>query len=603
MDNSALEFDPYDYYKGILRQQVKEKSVEQIDALARASYVDEDANAKATTKIRKYEAKINQVNKKYKLFCTLQMILFVLAFIAIAFLILGIVLLSLGKRDLLSILSLVLGIVVPAIALTLIYTVLRKKVATSHALLTNLKQKHKAIYDETWNSLADLRAKLNFKLYVDFVNKLDSIVKLDYEVDIKKVNILEKLYDLNLLLSDDESIVDVYSGMVGENPFLRLLINKKEMQNHVYTGTRVVTWTETVRDSKGNTRTVTRSQTLVANVTAPVPVYNTYSLLIYGNGAAPNLNFDRAPSGLKTNHDDGDVKHLVNSRTKELEKMAEKAISDGRGFTVLANNEFDALFYATNRDNETEFRLLFTPLAQQNMVELMTAKDTFGDDFYFSKRQKINFISSYHSANGIRFDFRPFYNYYCYADLKNDYVNNLENSFYSLYFDLAPLLAIPLYQLNEAPILDEDDLNLTITVEEAEACVNAMDNNLFRHPQTATKQILKVKRASNYKNSDLFEVASHSYAAEGRITTIPVACSNGRIYDVAVNWVEYLPLLQMSQVAVGKIKAIAPDAEVNISFPNQRYHNFVGCYLGDTIYDNSLDEIFAKYINLHYNLL
>ena len=233
MDNSALEFDPYDYYKGILRQQVKEKSVEQIDALARASYVDEDANAKATTKIRKYEAKINQVNKKYKLFCTLQMILFVLAFIAIAFLILGIVLLSLGRRDLLSILSLVLGIVVPAIALTLIYTVLRKKVATSHALLTNLKQKHKAIYDETWNSLADLRAKLNFKLYVDFVNKLDSIVKLDYEVDIKKVNILEKLYDLNLLLSDDESIVDVYSGMVGENPFLRLLINKKEMQNQI----------------------------------------------------------------------------------------------------------------------------------------------------------------------------------------------------------------------------------------------------------------------------------------------------------------------------------------------------------------------------------
>ena len=31
----------------------------------------------------------------------------------------------------------------------------------------------------------------------------------------------------------------------------------------------------------------------------------------------------------------------------------------------MANNEFDALFNGDDRDNEVEFRLLFTPLAQK----------------------------------------------------------------------------------------------------------------------------------------------------------------------------------------------------------------------------------------------
>ena len=51
-----------------------------------------------------------------------------------------------------------------------------------------------------------------------------------------------------------------------------------------------------------------------------------------------------------------------------------------------------------DRDNENQFRLLFTPLAQRNIVDLV--KDSpYGDDFYFIKQNKLNTIYSHHSDN------------------------------------------------------------------------------------------------------------------------------------------------------------------------------------------------------------
>ena len=52
-------------------------------------------------------------------------------------------------------------------------------------------------------------------------------------------------------------------------------------------------------------------------------------------------------------------------------------------FTEMGNAKFDALFGAVDRNNEVEFRVLFTPLAQKNMLDLLTDKNHYGDDFYF----------------------------------------------------------------------------------------------------------------------------------------------------------------------------------------------------------------------------
>ena len=54
-------------------------------------------------------------------------------------------------------------------------------------------------------------------------------------------------------------------------------------------------------------------------------------------------------------------------------------------FTAMTNDKFDVLFGATDRTNETEFRLLFTPLAQNSMINLIENAKPYGDDFYFVK--------------------------------------------------------------------------------------------------------------------------------------------------------------------------------------------------------------------------
>ena len=57
------------------------------------------------------------------------------------------------------------------------------------------------------------------------------------------------------------------------------------------------------------------------------------------------------------------------------------------------------LFGATNRNNEVQFRLMFTPLAQNNMVDLMTSDDGYGDDFAFYKTGMLNCIRSDHAQS------------------------------------------------------------------------------------------------------------------------------------------------------------------------------------------------------------
>ena len=601
-NTNGLEFDPYDYYKGILKQEVNDKSTELIENVTKNANIDLELNKKLAKETQELEKKIAENNSKKNISNVIGTILIVLGIVGIIAAIYGVYKLYLHDRELSSVLALVIGLIVAIVCFVLYFAVLRKNVNKFNNILSKLNKEYNNKKNEAWQTLSTLRNNLNFKQYVDFVNSLNTTIKLDYEVDRKKVLILTKAYNLNFDFGDYESILDIYSGTIDSNPFVRVLLKKEEMRNTTYTGTRVVTWTERVRDSKGHTRTVTRSQTLVANYTAPAPYYQTYSLIIYGNGAAPKLTFSRYPSGLPLDHDEKDVEKLVKKRTADLEELTEKAIKEGKTFTTLANNDFDALFYAIDRNNETEFRLLFTPLAQQNMVELITATDTYGDDFTFIKRNKLNFVSSNHANSEITFNYNKYLNYYDYELLKKDYINDLNSSFYSLYFDLAPILAIPLYQMNEAPLIDEDNYKQQITLQEAEAFVNHMNLDLFRHKATATDQILKLKRINNYNNTDTFNVTSHSFSKFKRTTLVAVPCQNGRIYNVPVDWYEYNPLIAESKVAISQIKEANKTGE-NIEIKNikQRYHNFASCYLNNEDCNEEFANLFAKYVDLTYN--
>ena len=96
------------------------------------------------------------------------------------------------------------------------------------------------------------------------------------------------------------------------------------------------------------------------------------------------------------------IEKMIAKETKGFEKKARKALTDNNpntNYVQFGNNEFESLFGGENRDNEVEFRLLFTPLAQNNLIKLIKSKDGFGDDWYFQKAKKLNYIQSAHSQS------------------------------------------------------------------------------------------------------------------------------------------------------------------------------------------------------------
>ena len=608
MKNDALEFDPYDYYKKELKGKVSERAKELIENLTKKANIDTENNKKLNSEIKKLENEIDNCSFKCTGHKVLNIFLIILGIAGVIFSILGIVRMVLGDSDLFAILSLVIGIIVAVGCFLIVFLVLRKKIKKYEDKLKKLKNKHQNKVNEAWQGLAPLRESFDFSQYIDFVNDLNTTIKLDKDVDKRKLKLLNESYDLNWYYGNNESVVDVYSGTVGENPFLRILVNRTDLYNHTYTGTRVVTWTKRVRGSDGKMHTVTESETLVASYSAPAPKYFNYSMIIYGNGAAPKLTFSRNPSGLPLEHDEKDVEKLIKKRTKEIEERAEEAIKKGKNFTALANNDFDALFYAIDRNNETEFRLLFTPLAQQNMTELICATDTYGDDFRFLKQNKLNYIVSNHSSSSIDLRYTNYFNLYNYEELKNNYINDITREFYSLYFDLAPILAIPLYQMNEAPLYDGKINEDEITYYEAEASINHMNSNLFRPIESKTNQILKTKKIKEFNDAELYKVTSYSYDKIPRTTYVPVACRNGGVYDVAVNWFEYIPCQKDSNVAFSKIKN-NDNSNLNSNISNNsninnnvvRYHNFASFFVGEDGFNENDANTFANEIKKYYN--
>ena len=143
-----------------------------------------------------------------------------------------------------------------------------------------------------------------------------------------------------------------------------------------------------------------------------------------------------------------DIFVLSQKDIDEFKSKHDKLIEDKTksNFTALGNKQFEALFHAWDRDNEVQFRLLFTPLAQKNYLDLIKNKEPYGDDFSITKCKKLNTVYTEHSQyTDYVCDPSEFVSY-SYQDSKNRFVEYNEKFFKSFYFDMATLLSIPLYQ-------------------------------------------------------------------------------------------------------------------------------------------------------------
>ena len=340
----------------------------------------------------------------------------------------------------------------------------------------------------------------------------------------------------------EQSTLDVLAGHYNENPFLfenRLI---HTMGTETYHGYKTIFWTETYTDSEGHVRTRTRSQTLHASVVKPKPYYNTQVVLHYCAQGGPELSFSRSATHLEEKSDK-EIERYVKRGEKQLKKMTDKAIKGGTDFMSMSNSQFEVLFNALDRNHEVQFRSHFTPLAQTNMVSLIRSKEGYGDDFAFVKYNRSNKIVTEHSQGRVINLQAGQYTSHSFDVIRDSFVNKNANFFKAVYFDFAPLLAIPVYQERPVHSLQPiPDFAQRYSLQECEALANAVNTAYVVHPDTKTRAILKSQYIGTHNGVDETRITAYSYDIALRVDFIPVLGGDGRLHAVPVEWNEYLPL-------------------------------------------------------------
>ncbi len=342
--------------------------------------------------------------------------------------------------------------------------------------------------------------------------------------------------------NNEQSTLNVIAGQYNENPFIFQNKLIHTMGVETYHGHLTIHWTETYRDSEGRVRTRTRTQTLHASVVKPKPYYSTQVVLHYGAQGAPNLSFSRSASHMEQKSEREVEKHIKKGE-KKLKKMTDKAIKKNDDFMSMSNTDFEVLFNALDRTDEVGFRTLFTPLAQTNMVDLILSKDTYGDDFYFLKQHRMNTIVSNHSQGRLINLLPHHYASYSYDHIQQNFEGKNREFFKAVYFDFAPLLAIPAYQERPVHSLQPlPDYNRKYSRQECETLANMMASHYVVHPDTKTQAILKADILGSADNVDEARITAYSYDIIPQVDFIPVLGGDGRHHMVPVPWDDYIPL-------------------------------------------------------------
>ena len=557
MNDSSPLLTPYDSYNNFYKDKHHQNIEKVFDELTKKSGVKIEENRETIKDLHKNEAildKILKKIKKYKILKGLSIFLIVALFIfATAFTVektnegnpkAWIFLLTWGLCFIFSVL------------LVLLILKLSKKIKDIKPEKEKYEGIIKELTDLSWEQMATLNSLFDFNIASSLMNITIPLLKFDPTFDPSKYMYLHEKYGFNENNSSSVSTLYVQSGTILGNPFLIERNYVQEWGVKRYTGSIVIHWTETVADSKGNTRVVHRSQTLYAHVDKPIPVYHNKTRLVYGCDAAPNLSFSRTPSNM-SGKSNSQIERYVRKTGRKLDKLAKEALLDNdetTNYTRLTNAKFEALFGGVDRDNETEFRLLFTPLAQTNYMKLLTNPKPYGDDFSFQKEKTMNYIQSAHSQT-FNFNCDPSYFYSNdYDECMEKFMTYNETYFKALYFDLAPLLSIPMYQTHKSSdFIYKNNYPSNITKYEHEVMANSLDKSYFKHENSKTDAILNaslIHRDGNF--SDCVKIRAYSFDTVERVDYQSVLGGDGRMHTVPVQWDEYIPIYQDSKIEIAK---------------------------------------------------
>ena len=423
------------------------------------------------------------------------------------------------------------------------------KIAMLNKKAEELEEIISGLMEQAWEQMAPLNRLFTWDLLTGMMKKCVPRLEFDPYFNEARLQDLRESFDWSDSFNDGMSILFAHSGVINDNPFVICRYLNSDWGVQSYTGSLTITYTETVRGSDGKWRSERRYQTLYATIERPVPVYDESTMVIYANDAAPKSSFSRTPS--KYSGEDGFFSNVGKKMAlKELEKFA-RNLEDDSNFTMMSNREFEVLFHAKDRNDEVEFRLLFTALAQQQMVNLLNDKEVgFGDDFSFAKSKKINFVAPEH-LNDFDLDTDPAqFKNYDFENMQEFFLRRSQDYFRRIYFALAPLLTIPLYQQTRTvkSIYGCDGEVHPASFWETESFVNYLGEDRFKHPKSITRNILKTSTCPS--PDGVVSVTADGYRGEDRVEYVSVWGNDGRCHNVPVEWIEYLPVSRTSKIKV-----------------------------------------------------
>lgn len=425
-----------------------------------------------------------------------------------------------------------------ATALLLLFWKIQPLIKRLKSERNGLIEKTTKLEKEAWQQMAPLNRLYDCDILTRMMTQTVPKLEFDSYFTTQRLADLQEVYGWDGTFNQERSVIYSHSGLINGNPFVLCRTRKMEMGTKTYYGHKTIYWTTRERGSDGKMHTVRHSETLTASVTAPYPGYYEKTRLIYGNTAAPDLKFYRKQSGLA--NCEGSLSYRW-QRRKLRKKSRDLTNND---FAMMTNEEFEVAFDTSNRNSNQQYALLFTPLAQANMLKLLKDNSaSYGDDFDFEKNCMINTILPDH-IQSIDLDMNPHqYQNFDYDKAEKDFYDINAQYFRAIYFCFAPLLCVPMYQqIRSQENIYGRDMQRHSAFWEHEALANFWGQDHFKHPQCVTDCILKTKKEQTSGDSSSVTVYAYGYRVEQRISYITKWGGDGRTHKVPVYWDEYLPV-------------------------------------------------------------
>ncbi len=489
-------YDPLREYVNVFRDRFKEVAKTTFAELAKEAQIDVAANRETCRRLYAEEKMLASVRTHIGCWTALCVLLWLC--------VVGGVVAAIAMRQQLAtrqLFSIAVGVVIAGIALFFV-----------HSKLKRLKERRRGLEEtvgslrsEAWDQMRPLNRLYDWDVLTRMMTQTVPRLEFDPYFTTQRLADLQRVYGWDGSFNEGRSVIYSHSGLINGNPFVICRTRKMEMGSKTYYGHKTIHWTTRERGSDGKYHTVHHSQTLTASVTAPFPEYYERTRLFYGNTAAPDLVFYRQKSGLARKTGSFSFKWKRRSLRRKARNLTKG------DFAMVADEDFEVAFNTSNRNNNQQFALLFTPLAQESMMKLLKDEGVgYGDDFDFGKHRMINTIIPDH-LQALNLDMNPEqYRNFDFDKAQNDFCTINAGYFRAIYFSLAPLLCIPMYQqIRSQKDIYGYDMPRHSAFWEHEALANFWGQGYFKAPDCVTDCILKTEQRQGRDDSSTIIVYAH----------------------------------------------------------------------------------------------